>query len=166
LQSIGWTLAGDRLIQIDVLHPSDLLNLPEVTIKDLTKAAERLPNDPSGAISAACGAVDSLCDKIYKDHNLGDIGKASFQEKVKKSLAEVKALDNLHTELMLIGWGEEDARTFCHNLNGAISQAAYVMQSLRSNMGDVHGSKPYSAILAFDSIKWAMIISSLLLEKQ
>ena len=166
LQSIGWTLAGDRLIQIDALHPSDLLNLPEVTIKDLTKAAERLPNDPSGAISAACGAVDSLCEKIYKDHNLGDIGKASFQEKVKKSLAEVKALENLHAELMLIGWREEDARIFCHNLNGAISQAAYVMQSLRSNMGDVHGSKPYSGILAFDSIKWAMIISSLLREKQ
>jgi hypothetical protein len=166
LQSIGWALVDERLIQIDALHPSDLLNIPEVTIKDLAKAAERLPNDPSGAISAACGAIDSLCEKIYKDHNLGNPGEASFQEKVKKSLKAVKALENLHAELMLIGWGEEDARKFCHNLNGAISQAAYVMQSLRSNMGDVHGSKPYSAILAFDSIKWAMIISSLLREKQ
>ncbi|MFH1672757.1 MAG: hypothetical protein ABIF87_04960 [Pseudomonadota bacterium] len=166
LRSIGWALVGDKIIQIDALHPSDVLNLPQATIEDLAKAAERLPNDPSGAISAACGAIDSVCEKIYKDRNLGDSGKASFQEKIKKSIAAVKALENLHTEILAIGWEKKEADIFCHNLNGAISHAAHVMQSLRSNMGDVHGSKPYLAILAFDSIKWAMIISSLLREKQ
>lgn len=44
-------------------------------------------------------------------------------------------------------------------------ETAYAMQSLRSNMGDVHESKPYLAILAFDSLKWAMLISLLLREK-
>lgn len=165
LQNIGWTLIEDTLIQIDVLDPSDLLSLPEVASKELAKAAERLPTDLSGAISAACGAVDSVCAKIYEVHpNLGDIGKTRFQEKVNKALVAVKALEHLHAELLQLGWERKEADMFCRNLKGAISQAAYVMQSLRSRMGDVHGSKPSLAPLAFNSIKWAMIISSLLRE--
>ncbi len=163
LQNIGWALIEDRLIQINVLHPSDLINLPQDACEDLSKAAERLPYDLSGAITAACGAVDSVCTRIYKRYpDLGNIGKASFQEKVNKALAAVKALDNLHAELIQLGWEEDKAKKFCENLKGAISQAAYVMQTLRSKMGDAHGSKPSLATLVFDSIKWAMIISSLL----
>ena len=96
--------------------------------------------------------------------NLGDIGKTRFQEKVNKALVAVEALEHLHAELLQLGWERKEADMFCRNLKGAISQAAYVMQSLRSRMGDVHGSKPSLAPLAFNSIKWAMIISSLLRE--
>jgi len=166
LQNIGWLLIEDRLIQIDILNPSDLLNLPKEAHADLSKAAERLPSDVSGAISAACGAVDSVCAKIYEKYSLWNIGMASFQEKVNKAFDAVKVMENLEVELFHLGWEEEKAKIFCKNLKGAVSQAAYVMQSLRSNMGDVHGSKPSLAMLAFDSIKWAMIISSLLREKK
>lgn len=57
LQNIGWTLVEDKLIPIDILNPSDLVNLPQATREDLSKAAERLPSDLSGAITNACGAV-------------------------------------------------------------------------------------------------------------
>ena len=164
LQNIGWTLAEDRLIPIDILNPSDLVNLPETAREDLSKAAERLPSDLSGAITNACGAVESVCEKIYKRYNLGEVGKASFQEKVNKSLEAVKALENLKDELIRLGWDEAKADILCKNLKGAVSQAAYVMQGIRSGMGDVHGSKPALNTLAFDSIKWSMIISSLLRE--
>jgi len=101
LRNMGWTLIEDTLIQIGVLDPSDLLSLREAASKDLPKAGERLPTDLSGAISAACGAVDSVCARIYEVHpNLGDIGKVSFQEKVNKALEAVKALENLHDELL------------------------------------------------------------------
>lgn len=93
---------------------------------------------------------------------MGDIGQASFQEKVNKALTAVKALENLYAELLQLGWKKGKAKIFCKNLKGAISQAAYVMQILRSEMGDVHGSRLPLATLVFDSIKWAMIISSLL----
>ena len=166
LRRVGWDFIEDRLIQIDVLTAADLLNLPETASEDLLKAAERLSDDCSGAISAACGAVDSVCEKIYERHNLGDIGRASFQERVNRSLVAVSALENLYSELLRLGWDGREAFIFRQNLKGAISHAAYVMQTLRSKMGDVHGTKPYIDMLAFDSIKWAMIISSLLRESE
>lgn len=167
LQNIGWALIEDRLIQINVLNPFDLINLPKIAHEDLSKAAERLSDDLSGAITAACGAVDSVCNRIYEKYpDLGDIGQASFQEKVNKALSAVKALENLYAELIQLGWEDSKAGMFCKNLKGALSQAAYVMQTLRSEMGDVHGSKLPLATLVFDSIKWAMIISSLLREDE
>lgn len=45
-----------------------------------------------------------------------------------------------------------------HNLRGALNQGAYVMQTLRSRMGDVHGSKPVLKPLVFDSLKWAALL--------
>ncbi len=151
------------MISIDILNPSDLINLPESSYDDLKKAAERLPGDLSGAITSACGAVDSVCTMIYEMYpDLGDIREASFQTQVNKALEAVKALDNLHAELIQLDWKKKDADIFCKNLKSAISHAANVMQHLRSNMGDVHGSKGSLGILAFDSIKWAMIITSLL----
>ena len=83
-----------------------------------------------------------------------------------KALVAVKALENLDAELRQLGWQKKETDIFCKNLKGAISQAANVMQSLRSKMGDVHGSKPSLAMLTFNSIKWAMIISSLLRQKE
>jgi hypothetical protein len=164
LQNIGWALAVDRLIQVDVLDPSDLVNLPQSARDDLSKAAERLPSDLSGAITNACGAVESVCAEIYGKFNLGEVEKASFQEKVNRSLDAVKALERLKEELVHLGWEEDKAEILCKNLKGAVSQAAYVMQGIRSGMGDVHGSKPALNTIAFDSIKWAMIISSLMRE--
>ena len=164
LQNIGWTLIVDRIFPIEVLNPKDLGNIPQPAHDDLSKAAERLPNDLSGAITNACGAVESICSKIYDKYSLGDIGGTSFQEKVNKSLEAVGALEKIQKELIELGWGENDANILCQNLKGSINQASYVMQKIRSDMGDVHGSKPALSVLAFDSIKWSMIISSLLNE--
>ena len=162
LNNIGWALVADNLVSIEILDPSDLINLPQATHRDLSKAAERLTSDMSGAITNACGAVESVCAEVYKKYNFGEVEKASFQEKVNKSLEAVKSLERLKDELLLLGWEEGKAEILCKNLKGAVSQAAYVMQSLRSGMGDVHGSKPVLNTLAFDSIKWSIIISSLL----
>lgn len=164
LQNIGWMLVRDRVVPYDVLNPSDLLNLPDSAHDDLSKAGERLPSDLSGAITSACGAVNSVCDEIYSKYNLGKIEHTSFQKKVNKSLQAVNALERLEGELVDLGWEANKAKILCENLKGAVSQAAYVMQGIRSGMGDAHGSKPALNTLAFDSIKWAMIISSLLRE--
>ncbi len=164
LQNIGWSLVEERIIPILVIDPSEIVNLPQSAREDLSKAAERFQNDPSGAITSACGAVETLCKEIYGKYSLGAVESASFQEKVNNSLSAVKALERLKDELVQLGWSEEKANILSKNLKGTVSQAAYVMQAIRSDMGDVHGSKPALDILAFDSIKWSMIISSLLRE--
>ncbi|MHC4198157.1 MAG: hypothetical protein ACYSRP_09680 [Planctomycetota bacterium] len=166
LQNIGWIMIKDRLVHMDVLNPSDLANLPKASHDDLTKAADRLPSDISGAITSACAAVESVCNEIYEKYpDLGEADRVTFQAKVNAALKAVGALEHLRDELLLLGWEEGDAHIFYENLKGAINQAANVMERLRSKMGDVHGSKPSLAILAFDSIKWAMIITSLLREE-
>jgi len=162
LRRIGWLLIGDALIPIAVLNPEDLEKVPEVSRGDLAKAADRIPDDPTGAVSAACGAVDSATNKVFQDLGLGNPGEASFQEKVNRSLQAVGVFGKLQGELEELGWDPAKAREFCKSLQGALSQAAKVMESLRSQMGDVHGSKPVLTTLVYDSLKWATIICSLL----
>jgi hypothetical protein len=74
----------------------------------------------------------------------------------------VDAYDRLQGELTDIGWSEEDARRVVQNTRGAINQGAYVLQKLRSDMGDVHGSHPVVEALVYDSVKWAALTIRLL----
>jgi hypothetical protein len=164
LKNIGWLFVEDKLIKIDILDPKDLEFIPSFSKSEITKASERIQTDLSGSITSSCGSIESACFEIYKKYNLGDIGSASFQEKIKKSLAAIKFFERLKNDLQNIDWNSNDAEIFCKNFEGSINQIAYVMQSLRSNMGDTHGSKPVINTLVFDTIKWAIIILSILKE--
>ena len=166
LNRVGWALIGEELVTLQLFDPADLSNLPPVAHDDLVKAADRVWSDPTGAISAACGAVDSVTAEIYEDHALGDVRNVSFQKRVGTSLRETGSLDRLKEDLMSMGWATKKAERLCQNLKKVINQAAYVMQALRTEMGDVHGSKPTLGILVFDSVRWAMSICSLLQEFQ
>jgi len=64
----------------------------------------------------------------------------------------------LVSELEAIGWAESDYKPLSSNLDGSLNQAAYVMQKLRSDMGDAHGTKPVISALVFDSIKWSLLL--------
>jgi len=161
IEQIGWRFINGELVQVEVLDESELANLPEISHPDLIKAAKRIDaGDLSGAIGAACGSVDSMTKEIYQRYGLGDLEKASFQEKVNISLKTV--LKPLEKELIKLGWKKEDAKQFYKSLLSALNQSAFVMQSLRSKMGDVHGTKLTLKPLVFDSINWAKIILSLL----
>ena len=122
LNNIGWALVADNLVSIEILDPSDLINLPQATHRDLSKAAERLTSDMSGAITNACGAVESVCAEVYKKYNLRELEKASFQEKVNKSLEAVKGLEKLKDELLLLGWEEGKTEILCKNLQNKYEQ--------------------------------------------
>jgi hypothetical protein len=68
----------------------------------------------------------------------------------------------LEQQLRELGWLPADIRPFQKNLEGALNQGAYVLQTLRSHMGDVHGSKPILAPLVFDCLRWAeLLVASL-----
>lgn len=164
LTNIGWLFVEDKLIKIDILDPEDLEFIPSFSKNDITKASERIQTDLSGSITSSCGAIESACSEIYKKYNLGDIRSASFQEKIKKSLVAIKFFERLKSELQKTGWNQKDAEVFGRNFEGSINQISYVMQSLRSNMGDTHGSKPVINTLVFDTIKLAIIILSILKE--
>ncbi|AVD64566.1 hypothetical protein ACJ8LH_13035 [Serratia sp. CY49633] len=163
LSRIGWKFSGTSLIPIEIFDIAELAEIPEAAHADIQKAACRLRDgDLSGALSAACGALDAVTNDIYKRYGLGDVGKASFQERVKKSIDALQVKDRLIGELAEIGWTEPDYKLLSANIDGSLNQAAFVMQKLRSDMGDVHGTKPVISALVYDSIKWSSLLLRIL----
>jgi hypothetical protein len=164
LNRLGWQYIEGKLIPIELLESYDLKSVPDSSRPDLAKAAARfLDGDLTGAITSACGAVESACAEIYKLKNLGNISNdKSFQTKVIKAIKANGKLDKIRSNLISLGWDSKDAKQIYENLSKSLNQAAFVMQSLRSRMGDVHGSKESLKPIVYDSIKWAMIITSIL----
>jgi len=159
LSRLGWSLCGNSVIPIEVFDVSTLGELPSESQEDLTKAAQRLRDgDLSGAISSTCGALDAATLAIYNSSNLGDPTAASFQERCKHALAASGVIPKLEKNLRELDWNDTDIKKFKKNYEGAINQAAFVMQTLRSRMGDVHGTKPILKPLVFDCLKWAELI--------
>jgi hypothetical protein len=155
LSRLGWAFVGKTLSPIEIFNPADLVELPAAAHKDLVKSVQRFRDgDLSGAVSAACGAVDAATSEIYSSHNLGDPTKASFQG----------VLVGLETKLQSLEWSTGDIKSFCRSFEGALNQGAFVMQTLRSHMGDVHGTKPFLRPLVFDSLRWAELIVASLAE--
>lgn len=163
LSRLGWSVQGGSIIPMEIFDPAELPELPAKAHHDLIKAAVRFRDgDLSGAITAACGAVDAVTSEIYAEESLGDPGAASFQERVKRSFIARQVIQLLEQELIDLGWDQGDIKPFRENLNKSINSAANLMQKLRSKMGDVHGTKPILKQLVFNSLKWAEIIVSLL----
>jgi len=167
LNRLSWQLIDNKLLSTDILDSSELEELDPAARDDLIKAATKFRDgDLSGAISSACAAVDSVTERVYQDKKLGEASKSqSFKERCDKSLKAVRVLEAIDSQLSDIQWIETDITQFKENLKKTVSQAAFVMQTLRSNMSDVHGTKPVIKPLVFDSIKWAQVIVRLLSEK-
>ncbi|MGJ0491393.1 hypothetical protein [Methylobacter sp.] len=163
LSRLGWQVIDGNVIPVELLDNIDLQELDEVSRDDLIKSAKRLRDgDLSGAISAACGAVDSITNKIYQNKSLGDPTKASFQQRCTEALKAVGVFTAIGDQLKDIDWKDSGIVPFNKNFEGSLNQAAFVMQNLRANMSDVHGTKPVLRPLVFDSIKWAQILVRLL----
>lgn len=163
LSRLGWQVIDKSVIPIEILDSKDLEKLDDVCREDLIKSATRFRDgDLSGALSAACAAVDKITTKIYQAQGLGDPGSASFQERCKVALNATGIFAAVNADLKDIEWNDSGIVLFSKNFEGSLNQAAYVMQTLRSNMSDVHGTKPVLKPLVFDSLKWAQILIRLL----
>ena len=159
LSRLGFSLSGNAVIPNEILDVSTLAELPPESQADLTKAAQRLRDgDLSGAISSACGAVDAATLAIYTSAKLGDPTRVSFQDRCKRALNAKGVIPEMEQELRELGWNQVDITPFRKNFESALNQGAYVIQTLRSRMGDVHGTKPILKPLVFDCLKWAELM--------
>lgn len=166
LNRLGWTFVNKTLIPLALFDVNTLADTPDESHHDLLKAAQRLRDgDLGGAISAACGAVDAATSRVYLDLGLGDPTKASFQERCKRAALAKGVLFELDQQLSVLGWPAVEITPFKKNLEGALNQGAYVMQTLRSRMGDVHGTKPILRSLVFDCLRWAELLVGTLVER-
>ena len=99
---------------------------------------------------------------MFRRRQLGDPSDTSFQERVNRALRSHGVVPRLERNLTAIGWDAETARRLRENLSGSMNQAAFVMQTLRSKMGDAHGTQAVLEPLVYDSLKWAALIVRLL----
>lgn len=167
LSRVGWKFSGTSLLPIEIFDIAELQEIPDEAHDDIQKAATRLRDgDLSGSLSASCGAIDSVTTVIYQEFNLGNPNDASFQERIKKSIKAIGAIENLKNELLGIGWDEKDINPLSNNFDGSLNQAAFVMQKLRSDMSDVHGTKPVISAIVYDSIRWSLLILRILITRK
>jgi hypothetical protein len=160
----GYRFENDRFIP-DSLDERERQFLPSDSFKEIADAFERLANgDNSGAITKACGAVDSLTTSLYQSHGWGS-SDGSFQSKVNTAFKRLEVYDRMKQEFMELGIPENDATPLVEHIKDATNQAVHALQILRKRMGDVHGTKPALRTTAYDSIKWAAAICGLLKEE-
>lgn len=156
LSRLGWQWIDQTLLPIALFDPADLAALPDAFRTDLVKAGQRFRDgDLGGALSAACGAVDTVTAAVYLNTGLGNPADDSFQQRCNRALGARQVIEHIDTQLRELGWEDTELKPLRENFKGALSQGAYVMQSLRSKMGDVHGTKPILKPLVYDAIKWA-----------
>ena len=110
LRRLGWQFVNKNLIPIELFDVAELAELPDAALTDLTKSAARLRDgDLSGALAAACAAVDSTTGAVYVAEGLGSPSKDSFQSRYKKALKARNTISNITRELMDLRWEKADA---------------------------------------------------------
>lgn len=117
--------------------------------------------DETGAITAACGAVDTLMQQLYIAHGLGDPANVAFAAKVNTAAQRLLIFEDMRGELTSLGMRTTDADSIVTDMRKSTSHAAQMLQTLRRTMGDVHGSKPALRRMAYDATKWASAICGL-----
>ncbi len=159
----GYQFIEGSFIPIGILDARERQFLPTSSASEIARATARMvDSDYTGAITAACGAVDLATQAIYRAHNLGDSGQVSFQAKVNTVLKTLNIFKEMHAEFVALGMSTKDADELVGHLWSATNNAAQSLQVLRRTMGDVHGSRPALRRTAYDAIKWASAICGLL----
>lgn len=162
LRDHGFLFIDGGFVPVDVFDEREKHFLPASSASEISKALGRLVSgDSGGALTSACGAVETAAAGVYREKSLGDIAKVdSFQRKVMAAIEASGKLSELEAQLVGLGWTKEHADRFCKNLGQVFNQAGYLMQTLRSHMSDAHGKKPVVESVVFDALKLASVLVS------
>lgn len=71
---------------------------------------------------------------------------------------------NLSTELTALNWPPARVEQFVHHARRSTNQAAFVIQTLRTHMGNVRGARQTLDEMVFTSRKMAVVICVLLIQ--
>jgi hypothetical protein len=158
----GYQYIDGTFVAVGLIDEREARYLPQSATSELAKAISRLADDDeSGAITAACGAVDATTTALYKKHNLGDPG-AAFQAKVNTVINRLGVFEKLERELRELNISPEDARKIREEMQEATKHAAEALQVIRRTNGDVHGTKPTYRRVVYDAIKWSSAVCGLM----
>ena len=163
MAKLGYDFVAGTFVSVEQYDRREAEFLPPTSASQLAKALARLSEgDESGAVTAACGAVDVLTGSIYVRNELGDPGRTAFAAKVGTVIARLNVFEEINHDLVSLGIPQPDADKIADEWQKATNHAATMLQLLRSKMGDVHGTKPSLRRAAFDAVKWSSAICGLL----
>lgn len=158
----GYEYIDGTFVPTALLDQREARYLPPSSASELAKATKRLVDgDETGAITSACGAVDSLMQQLYTAHGLGNPASAAFAAKVNTAAQRLGVFQEMKDEFIEVGMAMSDAEAIVGEMGKSINHAAQMLQALRRSMGDVHGSKPSLRRAAYNAIKWASAICGL-----
>ena len=158
----GYEHVDGTFVPIALLDQREARYLPPSSASELAKSMKRLiEGDETGAITAACGAVDTLMRDLYESHQLGNPGQVAFAAKVNTVAQHLGIFDEMKSELIALGIDGNEADSIVADMRKATNHAVQMLQTLRRTMGDVHGSRPALRRAAYDAIKWASAICGL-----
>jgi len=162
LRPHGYQFLGREIVALGAVDGNEVRFLPASSAQEIASAFARLnAGDEDGAISAACGAVDTVTVAIHEKYGLGQPPNA-FQAKVNTVMATLKIYEEIEADLIQLNVRPETAKEIVTELHEATKHAANALQVIRRTLGDVHGSKPAYRRLTYDAIKWASAICGLL----
>jgi hypothetical protein len=158
----GYEYLDGTFVPTAILDQRESRYLPKSSASELAKAMKRLVDgDETGAITAACGGIDTLMAQLYDTHGLGNSANVAFAAKVNTAAQRLLIFETIRDELISLGTKTTDADGIVTEMGKATNNAAQMLQILRRTMGDVHGSKPALRRTAYDAIKWASAICGL-----
>jgi hypothetical protein len=158
----GYDYVNGTFIRSGLADDREKAFVPPSSAEQLSTAFDRLARgDESGAITAACGAVDTITNIIYEREGWGT-PPDSFQAKVNTVLNNLKIYDEMLQDLKEAGVRLNDAQEIVQELHEATKRSASALQVIRRSLSDVHGKRPTYTRLTYDSIKWASAICGLL----
>jgi len=158
----GFEFRDGAFVPVGLLDDREAPYLPRRSRMEISSAFDRLVRgDESGAITKACGAVESLVRALYEKNGWNDMPD-SFQAKVNTVMKRLRVFEKMRTELSQIEMRTDDIARIVEEMQKTTNHAAQALQVIRRAMGDVHGTKPALTRTAYDSIKWASAICGLL----
>jgi hypothetical protein len=162
LRRHGFQYINGSFIRVAAFDERERPFLPNMAFDEITDAFSRLAaGDDSGAVTKACGAVDSTMQSAYAKLGLGQ-PPASFQTKVNTVFDRLDVYAKLRDSLVALNVPPVDAQKVADEAHETIKHAAELLQVVRRVQGDVHGTKLADSSLAYDAIKLCSVVCGLL----
>jgi hypothetical protein len=139
----GFEYVDGTFVPTAILDQREARYLPPSSAAELAKAMKRLVDgDETGAITSACGAVDTLMQRVYATAGLGEPGNASFSTKVNTAASRLGIFDDMASEFLAIGMKSDDVSSIVTHMQKATNHAAQMLQILRRSMGEARQAFP------------------------
>lgn len=155
LGRVGWGVTSQGVYPLRLQIELETFTLDERIQEGIGKTLRRYRDgDFDGAVTAICGLVDSITEKVYSQKSLGDHRTASYQERVSKAFRALESEFKAPLSSLL----DEEKNRIWNNHHGSVNQAAYVLGAFRREYSDVHGVQGAAPELVQRAIDCAVFI--------